>query len=63
MRSIFAYRLRFKNFFKTTYISICDVNDNKVRFIFQVKGEGTKELSQMNPGDVIDIMGPAWTWL
>lgn len=39
-------------------ISICDVNDNKVRFIFQVKGEGTKELSQMNPGDVIDIMGP-----
>ncbi|MBQ7574141.1 MAG: dihydroorotate dehydrogenase electron transfer subunit [Clostridia bacterium] len=39
-------------------ISICDAFDDKVRFIFEVKGEGTKELSQKQVGEYIDVLGP-----
>ena len=39
-------------------ISICDAENGQVRFIFEVKGEGTTELSQKNEGDYIDILGP-----
>ena len=39
-------------------ISICDTDDKTLRFIFEVKGEGTQELAKRNVGDVIDIMGP-----
>lgn len=39
-------------------ISICDFGEGFVRFAFQVKGEGTKELAKFEVGDVIDMMGP-----
>lgn len=39
-------------------ISICDAQNGTVRFIFEVKGEGTKELSEKEVGDMIDIIGP-----
>ena len=39
-------------------ISICDSDSNVVRFIFEVKGEGTRELSEKEVGEEIDIMGP-----
>lgn len=40
-------------------ISICETeNGEYVRFIFRVKGEGTKELANKNVGDTIDILGP-----
>lgn len=39
-------------------ISICDAENGKVRFIFEVKGEGTAELAKAQIGDVLDIMGP-----
>lgn len=39
-------------------ISICEIKDNTLRFIFQVRGKGTKALSQYNEGDIIDLMGP-----
>ncbi len=39
-------------------ISICDAYDDKLRFIFEIKGEGTKELSKKTVGDMIDIIGP-----
>ena len=39
-------------------ISICDAENGQVRFIFQVKGEGTKSLSEYEIGDKIDVMGP-----
>ncbi len=39
-------------------ISICDVQDKLVRFVFEVKGEGTRELSEFSVGDKIDIIGP-----
>ncbi len=39
-------------------ISICDAQNGEVRFIFEVKGEGTSELSKKEEGDYIDILGP-----
>lgn len=34
------------------------VDSNTIEFIFQVKGNGTKTLSEKNIGDEIDILGP-----
>lgn len=39
-------------------ISICDAQDGKVRFIFEVKGQGTKDLAAMEEGAMLDILGP-----
>lgn len=39
-------------------ISICDAENGTVRFIFQVKGEGTRSLAAYEPGDKLDVMGP-----
>ncbi len=39
-------------------ISICDAENGEVRFIFEVKGEGTAALSKKEVGDMIDVMGP-----
>ena len=40
-------------------ISVCEVIDNEsVRFIFQVKGKGTEALLSKNEGDMLDILGP-----
>jgi len=39
-------------------VSICDSGDNWLRFIFAVKGEGTKRLALKKEGDVLDIIGP-----
>ena len=39
-------------------ISICDAQGNQLRFIFEVRGEGTKELSNVKVGETIDILGP-----
>ena len=39
-------------------ISICDSDSRVIRFIFEVKGKGTKELSEKEIGEKIDIMGP-----
>ena len=39
-------------------ISICTVRGNEVNFVFEVKGEGTRWLSECKPGQVLDILGP-----
>ncbi|MDK2798615.1 MAG: dihydroorotate dehydrogenase electron transfer subunit [Clostridiales bacterium] len=41
-------------------ISICDIDtkNQEIRFIFQVKGNGTKLLALKKVGDNIDILGP-----
>ena len=39
-------------------ISICDICGGEIRFVFEVKGAGTYELSKKECGDVIDILGP-----
>ena len=41
-------------------ISICSINKDKgtIRIIFEVRGEGTKEMSRISEGDMIDIVAP-----
>ncbi|WP_054955844.1 dihydroorotate dehydrogenase electron transfer subunit [Paenibacillus dakarensis] len=39
-------------------ISIYDADDNSVRFLYQVVGEGTKRFLELKPGDDIHIEGP-----
>lgn len=39
-------------------ISICDAYEDKIRFIFQVKGSGTKALADIDEGRYINVMGP-----
>ncbi len=39
-------------------ISICEIGDGKLRIVYRVAGEGTKELSEMSEGGSLDILGP-----
>ncbi len=39
-------------------ISICDAEGDKLRFVFQIRGEGTAILSQTRVGDSWDILAP-----
>lgn len=39
-------------------ISICDAGEDTLTFIFEVRGEGTRWLSQRRVGEVLDILGP-----
>ena len=39
-------------------ISICDADENTLRLVFQVKGEGTKVMSEMKVGDEVEILAP-----
>ncbi len=39
-------------------ISIYNIEDEKIEFIFQVKGKGTEILSNRKEGEEIDIIGP-----
>lgn len=39
-------------------ISIHNVDGDEITMIYEVKGDGTKWLSQRKPGDVLDILGP-----
>ncbi len=41
-------------------VSICDVNiyTGEVRFVFQIRGDGTRLLAEKKVGDTIDILGP-----
>lgn len=46
------------NSFLRRPISICDTDDQTVRFIFEVKGNGTELLAKKSVGDIINVMGP-----
>lgn len=39
-------------------ISVCDVNESSIRLVFQVKGDGTKILSQAPLGSTINVLAP-----
>ena len=39
-------------------ISICNIKDDNIRFVFEVKGEGTRWLSKRCTGEELDILGP-----
>jgi len=39
-------------------ISICSVRGDDINFVFEVKGEGTRWLSERPPGQQINVLGP-----
>lgn len=41
-------------------ISICEINKDEetLRFVFQIRGEGTKELAEIEVGEMLDILAP-----
>ena len=39
-------------------ISICGVDEDEIRFVFEVKGAGTSWLSRRVPGRRLDVLGP-----
>lgn len=39
-------------------ISICEITDRGIRFLFDVRGKGTRRLSEKQVGDTVDILGP-----
>lgn len=39
-------------------ISIYDVDENIISFLYQVVGKGTEIMAEKKPGDTIDILGP-----
>ena len=39
-------------------ISVCDARDGVLRLVYQVKGEGTKIMSQMKQGEQVDVLVP-----
>ena len=39
-------------------ISICEIGEDRIRIVYRVAGEGTKEMSQLSGADTIDILGP-----
>ncbi len=42
-------------------ISVCDINENILNLMFEVRGKGTESLSKSKTGDLIDILGPLGT--
>ncbi len=39
-------------------ISICDWGKNRLRIVFEVRGEGTEWLARRKVGDTLDVLGP-----
>lgn len=39
-------------------LSVANVEDNLVTFLYKVIGTGTKDLAARRPGDVLDVLGP-----
>lgn len=39
-------------------ISICDIEKDSLKIVFEVKGEGTSKIADLRKGDLIDMMGP-----
>ena len=49
-----------EGFFLRRPISICDIDKEKgtIRLVFEVRGKGTDKISELNKGDLIDIIAP-----
>lgn len=47
-------------FFLRRPISICDIDkeNGTIRLVFEVRGKGTEKISELNKGDLIDIIAP-----
>lgn len=48
--------IRLEGFYLRRPISICDWDENRMTLIYKVVGEGTEELSYMEPGEYLDVL-------
>ncbi len=65
---VFNYKLKAKpgqfinikinNYFLRRPLSISKINENDFEVIYKVKGEGTKVLTQVRPGEFLDVLLP-----
>lgn len=39
-------------------ISICEITNDCIRIVFDIRGEGTQKLAELKTGDLIDIIAP-----
>lgn len=39
-------------------ISLCEIGEATLRFVIQIRGEGTAQLCAMQPGQCFDVLGP-----
>ena len=44
-------------------ISVYDVSDEKISFLYGIVGKGTKLLSKLKENDEVQIMGPLGKWI
>ena len=44
-------------------ISICDWGKNRLRIVFEVRGEGTEWLARRKAGDTLDVLGRKALWM
>lgn len=52
--------IKVRGFFLRRPISICEINKEQgtIRIVFEVRGESTEEMANINKGDLLDVMGP-----
>lgn len=52
--------IRIGSFVLRRPISICGINKEKgtLRIVFEIRGEGTSEIAQLNKGDIVDMLAP-----
>ncbi len=48
--------LKLEGLFLRRPISVCDYDENTLTIIYKVVGKGTKQMSEMEKGDVVDIL-------
>ena len=50
--------IKIDGFYLRRPISVCDFNDNELTIIYKTVGEGTKVMSDMEEGIVLDVLAP-----
>ncbi len=46
------------NPFLSRPISICDISEGVITFLYEVRGKGTHIISQLKTGDILELLGP-----
>lgn len=50
--------IKIEGFLLRRPISICEIEENMIRIVFEIRGDGTKALSTLKEGDKIDLLAP-----
>ncbi len=55
--------IKIDGFYLRRPISICEYDENTIKIIYKVVGEGTEVLSSYKEGKVLDILTRSWKWI